>query len=116
MPDSIANLPMRSEWAAVRAATCPHAGKRTFFCAIYDASIAEAGEYWHGRPALDAIRSAISEATGGRLRHPVFDINSDPTTTLSMLRGIFDEAQRLVSRRLASPALREDPKDIVRRK
>lgn len=100
MPDSLFRQPLPSEWVSVRAVACPQPTKRTFFCALYDASVEEAGEYWHGRPAMEAVRNAVTAATGGRLRHPVFGINSDSATTLAILQLILDDAARRVQQRL----------------
>ncbi len=86
-----------------RGFSCPMAGgrrsRRTFFCALYDASIAEAGEYWHGRPAIRNVREVI-ELRGAGLRHPLFQVNSHPQTTLPLLQAILNDASRRVARRL----------------
>lgn len=83
------------------AASCPRSTRRTFFCALYDASVAEEGEYWEARPAIEAVRRAVIAATKGRLKHPLFDINSDPATKLSTLQKILVDAERRVQQGLA---------------
>lgn len=58
---------------------CPTGRTRTLFCALYDASIAETGEFWFGRPAIDAVRaSVLVEAPG--LRHPLMEFNGATQT------------------------------------
>jgi len=80
---------------------CPKSTTRTLFCALYDASVAEAGEYWHGRPAINAVRDGVAAASKRPLRHPLFDINSDPTTTLTTLQNILADAEKRVQRQMA---------------
>lgn len=100
MPDSMFAQAVPSEWGPVRALTCPQPTRRTFFCALFDASVAEAGEYWHGRPAIEAIRNAVTAATNGRLKHPVFGINGDSATTLATLQKVLDDAEKRVQQQL----------------
>lgn len=74
---------------------CPQRGPRTLFCALYDASVAVEGEYWHGRPAINAVRAAIFTvlpADAPRLRHPLTDFNSAPTTGLQDVQLVFERA------------------------
>jgi hypothetical protein len=58
---------------------CPTGSARTLFCALYDASIAEAGEFWFGRPAIDAVRASVLVQAPG-LRHPLMEFNGAAQT------------------------------------
>lgn len=55
---------------------CPAAGPRTLFCALYQASIEQTGEFWWGRPAVNAIRAAvIADDAANKLPHPLMEFN-----------------------------------------
>jgi hypothetical protein len=70
---------------------CPTNSARTLFCALYDASIAEAGEFWFGRPAIDAVRaSVLVEAPG--LRHPLMEFNGATQTRHDNVLRMLDVA------------------------
>lgn len=85
---------------------CPASsgGARTLFCALHDASVATAGEYWHGRPAVNAVRAAINAAITAagtpRPRHPLTDFNSAPTTRLGDVQLVFDRAAERIEAQL----------------
>jgi hypothetical protein len=69
-----------------------HATRWTLLCALYDASVASGGEYFHGRPAVDAVRRAITTAGAGRLRHPLTDFNNLPGMTVQGIRQMLRRA------------------------
>ncbi len=87
---------------------CPRGGRpkgiRTLFCALHEASVAVDGEYWHGRPAVNAVRAAIAEAItasgAARPRHPLTDFNSAPTTRLRDVQQVFDRAVERIETQL----------------
>lgn len=80
------------------------AGARTLFCALHEASVSVDGEYWHGRPAVNAVRSAIAEAItasgAARPRHPLTDFNSQPRTRLRDVQLVFDRAIAIIDAQL----------------
>lgn len=50
----------------VLAAAACHAARRSLFCALHQASVDVTGEYDHRRPAMQEVRFALEDATGGR--------------------------------------------------
>lgn len=103
VPDSAHWSPADDRDAAsepLRGFDCPVTTRRTLFCALYDASVAIAGEYWHGRPAVNAVRQAIAAAGKGALQHPLTDFNNQPTTTLRDVQSVFDAAIREIEQKV----------------
>lgn len=71
---------------------CPNTAKRTLFCNLYEASIAEAGEFSWLRPAMAAVRAGITAESPSSLQHPLMQFNGAPTTTLADVQRVLDEA------------------------
>ncbi len=65
----------------------------SIFCAIEKASIELTGEFHHRRPALELVRQVVNERTATRnYHHHLMDYNNDPTTHLSDIQNLFQEA------------------------
>ena len=82
-----------------RGGFCPTGRTRTLFCALYHASINVAGEFWWGRPAVNAIRAAVIAESAGRLRHPLMQFNGAAETSLEDVLRVFDFAIGYVKER-----------------
>lgn len=79
---------------------CPATQTRTLFCALYHASIEQTGEFWWGRPAVNAIRAAITgDDASENLRHPLMDFNGASETKLADVQRILDVAIAYVKER-----------------
>lgn len=76
-------------------------GSRSLFCALHQASLEVAGEYRHRRPALQEVRFAIEDATGGReFEHRLRDYNNLPSTDFDAVTRVLQAARRRVAKRL----------------
>jgi hypothetical protein len=72
---------------------CPATGPRTLFCALYQASIEQTGEFWWGRPAVNALRAAIiADDTSARLQHPLMEFNGAPDKKLADVQRVLEVA------------------------
>lgn len=79
---------------------CPTMGPRTLFCALYHASIEQTGEFWWGRPAVNAVRAAVTgDDASDKLRHPLMEFNGAAETKLADVQRIFDVAIAYVKER-----------------
>lgn len=77
------------------------AGRRSLFCALHQASLEVAGEYRHRRPALQEVRFAIEDATGGRpFEHRLRDFNNLPETDFDAVRRVLRTARERAAVRL----------------
>lgn len=75
----------------------------SLFCALYQASVDEAGLYLHVRPVMTEARAALARATSGqRLQHPIMDYNNLESTTYADIAMIFDRAEKQLQARKAS--------------
>lgn len=64
-------------------------GKRSLFCALQKACIEVLGKYDHGPVALQEVRFAIQDVTGGRkFEHRLKDFNNLPETQLVDIRKV----------------------------
>lgn len=82
-----------------------HAGSRSLFCALHQASLDVAGQYVHRRVALQEVRFAVEETAGGRtFEHRLRDFNNLPDTELADVRRVLQIAHDRIARRLAAPA------------
>ena len=78
-------------------------GKRSLFCALQKASIGVLGEYDHRRVALQEVRFAIEEVTGGReFAHRLMGFNNMPETTLADIHDVLRISTERVEERLES--------------
>ena len=78
---------------------CPAAERRTLFCALYHASIEQTGEFWWGRPAINAIRAAVTADDSYNQQHPLMQFNGEPDRKLSDVQRVFDVAIAYVKER-----------------
>ncbi len=76
-------------------------GRRSLFCALHQASLDVAGEYEHRRPALQEVRFAIEDATGGRaFEHRLRDFNNLAGTSHNDIGQVLRTARERVASRL----------------
>ena len=78
---------------------CPATGPRTLFCALYHASIEQTGEYWWGRPAVNAVRAAVDAEAPTKLQHPLMQFNGAPETKLADVQRVLDVAMAYLKER-----------------
>lgn len=71
---------------------CAPAPRQSMFCAVYLASLQVSGDYFHFRPAVNAVRWAAGDSSRERYRHPLIEFNNDPTVTLANVQGVLDAA------------------------
>ncbi|MEO1202385.1 MAG: hypothetical protein AAFX10_06745 [Pseudomonadota bacterium] len=77
----------------------------SLYCALFFASIDYLGEYQHRRTAMQEVRFAIEDVSGGReFEHRLMDFNNLPETTLGDVRGVLGMARERVAARLAAQA------------
>ena len=73
----------------------------SLYCSLYFGSMDTIGEYQHRRTALQEIRFAIEDATGGReFDHRMMDFNNLSETSFDDVRDIIKTARARVQRRL----------------
>ena len=91
-------------WNAADERVCvddERAGRRSLFCALHQASLDVAGEYNHRRAALQEVRFAIEDATGGRaFEHRLRDFNNLPETDFDAITLVLRTARERVKGRL----------------
>lgn len=77
----------------------------SLFCALQFASEAVVGEYQHRRTAIQEVRFAIEDFTGGReFEHRLKDFNNLPDTSLEDVLKVLETARERVHRRLDEQA------------
>ena len=103
---ALARLDVESRWDRADDRVCEDDDETfSLYCALYFASIDYLGHYEHRRTAIQEVRFAIEEATGGReFEHRLMDYNNDPDTTLEDVRGVIRKARERVAHRLAKQA------------
>ena len=75
--------------------------RRSLFCALHQASLDVRGEYDHRRVALQEVRFAIEDATGGQaFEHRLRDYNNLPDTGLAEIRQVLQVAIARVEARV----------------
>jgi hypothetical protein len=73
----------------------------SLFCSLYFGSMDTIGEYQHRRTALQEVRFAIEDATGGReFDHRMRDFNNLPETSFDDVKDIIKTARARVQNRL----------------
>jgi hypothetical protein len=73
----------------------------SLFCSLYFGSMDTIGEYQHRRTALQEVRFAIEDATGGReFDHRMRDFNNLPETSFDDVKDIIKTARARVQSRL----------------
>jgi hypothetical protein len=98
-------LPDEAHWNRHDTRECdPNATSLSLFCALQKASIEVLGQYDHRRVALQEVRFAIEEVSGGReFEHRLMDFNNLPETTLDDVKKVLSIARSRVAERLAKP-------------
>jgi hypothetical protein len=73
----------------------------SLYCALYFGSIDTVGEYQHRRTALQEIRFAIEDVSGGReFDHRMMDFNNLPETSFDDVKNIVSSARAQLQDRL----------------
>jgi hypothetical protein len=92
----------------------PDAPTLSLFCALQKASIEVLGSYDHRRVALQEVRFAIEEVSGGReFEHRLMDFNNLPQTTFDDIKRVLAIARSRVATRLkAAPTNSLAPKPL----
>ncbi len=75
-----------------RGGYCGNEAKRTLFCALYQASIDVSGEYWWGRPAINAIRAAVLSDPRPGFQHPLMQFNGASDTKFEDVKRVIEVA------------------------
>lgn len=71
----------------------PDATTWSIYCALEKATIAVTKGFHHRRPAMEVVRTIIDERAETRnYHHRLMDYNNDPTTHLSDVQSLFQEA------------------------
>lgn len=96
-------LGSESDWNRNDTRECPPAAARlSLFCALHKASIDVLGAYDHRRAALQEVRFAIEDVSGGReFEHRLMDFNNLPGTSFRDIKRVISIARGKVSARLA---------------
>ena len=68
-------------------------GNYSLFCALYQASVEETGEYIHRRPAMQIVRFTLEKYENGRVvNHRLMDWNNHPDTQFEELKKVLKES------------------------
>jgi hypothetical protein len=92
-----------STWDRTDDRTCaPDQAQLSLFCALQKASVEILGEYQHRRVAMQEVRFAIEDVTGGReFEHRLMDFNNLEETTFADIKRVLSIATERVAARLA---------------
>jgi hypothetical protein len=92
-----------STWDRTDDRTCsPDQRQFSLFCALHKASVEVLGEYQHRRVAMQEVRFAIEDVTGGReFEHRLMDFNNLEETTFADIKRVLFIARERVAARLA---------------
>src|SRR5262245_5724739 len=95
-----------SDWNRQDTRECaPDAKTLSLFCALQKASVETLGAYDHRRVALQEVRFAIEDVSGGReFEHRLMDFNNLPETTFGDIKKVLAIARAKVAARLAAAA------------
>ncbi len=95
-------LEVESDWNRNDTRECqPDAQKLSLFCALQKSSIETLGSYDHRRVALQEVRFAIEEVSGGReFEHRLMDFNNLPQTSFGDIKRVLAIARARVAARL----------------
>lgn len=85
-------IPNESAWDRTSSRNCtPQAHQFSLYCALREASIREAGNFRHRRPAMQIVRAKIEKVKPhSNYEHRLAGFNSDPTVKFSDLQHILD--------------------------
>jgi len=76
--------------------------KWSLFCALHQASIDVGAEYRHLRPAIQAARQAINEATSGKqFSHMLQDFNKE-AVSFESIAGVLNRAKEIIREKIQS--------------
>lgn len=97
-------LSTATQWDRTDDRTCsPDASQYSLFCALQKASIEILGEYQHRRVAIQEVRFAIEDVSGGReFEHRLMDFNNLEQTTFADIKKVLSIARQKVSDRLTA--------------
>jgi hypothetical protein len=77
----------------------------SLYCSLFFGSMVTIGEYQHRRTAIQEVRFAIEDATGGReFDHRLMDFNNLPETSFDDVKAVIELARDRVQARLESQA------------
>ena len=95
-------LPAEASWNRHDDRTCPTGQPAlSLFCALKAASIEVLGTYDHRRVALQEVRFAIEEVSGGReFEHRLMDFNNLPATNFQDIKRVLTISRERVAARL----------------
>jgi len=100
-----------SVWYRRDTRSCENSAKQnswSLFCALYQASFDETGDYVHLRPAMEEVRAALAEITQYRsFGHPLMDYNNLESTTYADIKTIFEVAKKRLETRTACTESRD---------
>ena len=93
-----------TQWDRTDDRTCsPDTSQYSLFCALQKASIEILGEYQHRRVAIQEVRFAIEDVSGGReFEHRLMDFNNLEQTTFADIKKVLSIAHQKLSDRLAA--------------
>lgn len=100
--------------APVKGFSCAPANRQSMFCAVYLASLEIGGDYFHFRPAVNALRQAVNDSSERRYRHPLIDFNNDESVTLADVHGVLDAALAAVRAAVSAKSSRSSPERGIR--
>jgi hypothetical protein len=95
-------LPDEARWNRHDTRDCPpHETQLSLFCALHAATVEVLGTYDHRRVALQEVRFAIEEVSGGReFEHRLMDFNNLPQTKFADIKRVLAIARERVAARL----------------
>jgi hypothetical protein len=87
-------LSTEAAWNRADNRECPASATTwSIYCALEKATFDVTGGSHHRRPALEVVREIVEERTATRpYHHHLMDYNNDPTTSLSDVQDLFNEA------------------------
>lgn len=97
-------LASESDWNRNDTRVCPPDAKTlSLFCALQKASVQVLGAYDHRRVALQEVRFAIEDVTGGReFEHRLMDFNNLPETSFNDVKKVLSIARAKAAARLTA--------------
>jgi hypothetical protein len=92
--EAAAILSTEAAWNRADNRECPTSATTwSIYCALQKATFDITGGSHHRRPALEVVRQIVDERTASRTyHHRLMDYNNDPTTHLSDVQSLFQEA------------------------
>ncbi|MEX2272873.1 MAG: hypothetical protein WD690_15480 [Vicinamibacterales bacterium] len=106
---ALAKLKASAQWNKAEVQICPPGQTKSIglFCALFTAVEDRMGRYQHRQPALQIVRSVISERWRQRIKgHQLVDMNNDLDTTLDDLRLLLELSLQRARDQMQPPAKR----------